>query len=66
MDRIENEATRVVQEHDGIVNQFVGDEIVAFPPPTRTTRNGRSQVRSSSTASCRSSDASWKRSCPTR
>jgi class 3 adenylate cyclase/tetratricopeptide (TPR) repeat protein len=35
MDRIEREATRVVHEHDGIVNQFVGDEIVAlFGVPT--------------------------------
>jgi class 3 adenylate cyclase/tetratricopeptide (TPR) repeat protein len=35
MDRIEHEATRVVHEHDGIVNQFVGDEIVAlFGVPT--------------------------------
>jgi len=35
MDRIEREATRIVSEHDGIVNQFVGDEIVAlFGVPT--------------------------------
>jgi tetratricopeptide (TPR) repeat protein len=35
MDRIEREATRVVYEHDGIVNQFVGDEVVAlFGVPT--------------------------------
>jgi class 3 adenylate cyclase/tetratricopeptide (TPR) repeat protein len=35
MDRIEREATRVVHEHDGVVNQFVGDEIVAlFGVPT--------------------------------
>lgn len=35
MDRIEREASRVVHEHDGIVNQFVGDEIVAlFGVPT--------------------------------
>jgi class 3 adenylate cyclase/tetratricopeptide (TPR) repeat protein len=35
MDRIEREATRLVQEHDGVVNQFVGDEIVAlFGVPT--------------------------------
>src|SRR4051812_45858641 len=25
MDRIEHEASRIVQEHDGTVNQFVGD-----------------------------------------
>jgi class 3 adenylate cyclase/tetratricopeptide (TPR) repeat protein len=30
MDRIELEASRIVQEHDGTVNQFVGDEIVAL------------------------------------
>ena len=30
MDRIEHEATRVVFEHGGLVNQFVGDEIVAL------------------------------------
>ncbi|MET0593452.1 MAG: AAA family ATPase [Polyangiaceae bacterium] len=35
MDRIEREASRVVHEHDGIINQFVGDEIVAlFGVPT--------------------------------
>ena len=35
MDRIEREATRIVQEHGGTVNQFVGDEIVAlFGVPT--------------------------------
>jgi class 3 adenylate cyclase/tetratricopeptide (TPR) repeat protein len=35
MDRIEREATRVVHEHGGVVNQFVGDEIVAlFGVPT--------------------------------
>src|SRR4051812_47398474 len=35
MERIEREATRLVHEHDGIVNQFVGDEIVAlFGVPT--------------------------------
>ena len=35
MDRIEHEATRIVVEHGGIINQFVGDEIVAlFGVPT--------------------------------
>lgn len=35
MDRIEREATRIVVEHGGIINQFVGDEIVAlFGVPT--------------------------------
>jgi class 3 adenylate cyclase len=35
MDRIEQEASRIVREHDGTVNQFVGDEIVAlFGVPT--------------------------------
>lgn len=35
MERIEQEATRVVFEHGGIVNQFVGDEVVAlFGVPT--------------------------------
>src|SRR5579859_1623194 len=35
MDRIEGAATRIVEEHGGIVNQFVGDEIVAlFGIPT--------------------------------
>jgi class 3 adenylate cyclase len=30
MERIEREATRIVEEHGGTVNQFVGDEIVAL------------------------------------
>jgi len=35
MDRFEGEATRVVHEHGGVVNQFVGDEVVAlFGVPT--------------------------------
>jgi class 3 adenylate cyclase/tetratricopeptide (TPR) repeat protein len=35
MERIEREANRIVVEHGGIINQFVGDEIVAlFGVPT--------------------------------
>src|SRR3954471_22014631 len=30
MNRIERGATRIVVEHGGIINQFVGDEIVAL------------------------------------
>jgi class 3 adenylate cyclase/tetratricopeptide (TPR) repeat protein len=47
MDRIEHEATRIVVEHGGIINQFVGDEIVAlFGVPTSHEDDARRGVSS--------------------
>jgi class 3 adenylate cyclase len=45
MGLIKDEATRIVREHGGLINQFVGDEVVAiFGFPTNTDDDTRRAV----------------------